>query len=315
MKEKISRLDEQFPDTRKENADTLKYGMEDDIIGLLNDFVKNEDVRFTDEVYDLFYVTKNVAVREKILEYFTKLEDPCLEDFALEILEDPYDEKKSTVDIIFKYVQAVKTKAAVKPVLNLLESEDENYFLNALTTIGEIGGPKEAVFLTEYLEREDLSLAQKQQLVKVLGKIKAVETYDVLSEMAQDEDENTFVRMYAAESIGAMEKPEAVEILIKLYEDTDPKIRCSVIKGLSNFPDKEEVKQTILEAIRDSHVTVRLEAIEACKKNDYKEAVPYLIYRLEKDKEDAVKKKCYPAIAFLNTKEGNEYLLNLITDE
>lgn len=313
--EKIAELDEEFPDTRKENADTLKFGMEDDIIELLNDFVKNEDVRFVDEVYDLFYVTKNIAVREKILEYFTKLKDPCLENFALEILDDPYEQKKSTVDAVFKYIQAVKTKEALPVVLKLVESEDENYFTNALTTLGEIGGSKEAVFLSEYLEREDLSLAQRQQLVKVLGKIKAVETYDKLVEMAQDEDENTFIRMYSAEAIGSMEKKEAVKVLVKLYEDTDPKLRCSVVKGLSNFKENDEAKKTVIEAIRDSHVTVRLEAIEACKKNDYKEAVPYLVYRLEKDKEDSVKKKCYPAIACLNTKEGNEYLVKLITDK
>lgn len=313
--EKIAELDEEFPDTRKENADTLKFGMEDDIIELLNDFVKNEDVRFVDEVYDLFYVTKNIAVREKILEYFTKLKDPCLENFALEILDDPYEQKKSTVDAVFKYIQAVKTKEALPVVLKLVESEDENYFTNALTTLGEIGGSKEAVFLSEYLEREDLSLAQRQQLVKVLGKIKAVETYDKLVEMAQDEDENTFIRMYSAEAIGSMEKKEAVEVLVKLYEDTDPKLRCSVVKGLSNFKENDEAKKTVIEAIRDSHVTVRLEAIEACKKNGYKEAVPYLVYRLEKDKEDSVKKKCYPAIACLNTKEGNEYLVKLITDK
>lgn len=313
--EKIAELDEEFPDTRKENADTLKFGMEDDIIELLNDFVKNEDVRFVDEVYDLFYVTKNIAVREKILEYFTKLKDPCLENFALEILDDPYEQKKSTVDAVFKYIQAVKTKEALPAVLKLVESEDENYFTNALTTLGEIGGSKEAVFLSEYLEREDLSLAQRQQLVKVLGKIKAVETYDKLVEMAQDEDENTFIRMYSAEAIGSMEKKEAVKVLVKLYEDTDPKLRCSVVKGLSNFKENDEAKKTVIEAIRDSHVTVRLEAIEACKKNGYKEAVPYLVYRLEKDKEDSVKKKCYPAIACLNTKEGNEYLVKLITDK
>lgn len=313
--EKIAELDEKFPDTRKENADTLKFGMEDDIIELLNDFVKNEDVRFVDEVYDLFYVTKNIAVREKILEYFTKLEDPCLENFALEILDDPYEQKKSTVDAVFKYIQAVKTKEALPVVLKLVESEDENYFTNALTTLGEIGGSKEAVFLSEYLEREDLSLAQRQQLVKVLGKIKAVETYDKLVEMAQDEDENTFIRMYSAEAIGSMEKKEAVKVLVKLYEDTDPKLRCSVVKGLSNFKENDEAKKTVIEAIRDSHVTVRLEAIEACKKNGYTEAVPYLVYRLEKDKEDSVKKKCYPAIACLNTKEGNEYLVKLITDK
>lgn len=313
--EKIAELDEEFPDTRKENADTLKFGMEDDIIELLNDFVKNEDIRFVDEVYDLFYVTKNIAVREKILEYFTKLKDPCLENFALEILDDPYEQKKSTVDAVFKYIQAVKTKEALPVVLKLVESEDENYFTNALTTLGEIGGSKEAVFLSEYLEREDLSLAQRQQLVKVLGKIKAVETYDKLVEMAQDEDENTFIRMYSAEAIGSMEKKEAVKVLVKLYEDTDPKLRCSVVKGLSNFKENDEAKKTVIEAIRDSHVTVRLEAIEACKKNDYKEAVPYLVYRLEKDKEDSVKKKCYPAIACLNTKEGNDYLVKLITDK
>ena len=313
--EKIAELDEEFPDTRKENADTLKFGMEDDIVELLNDFVKNEDVRFVDEVYDLFYVTKTIAVREKILEYFTKLKDPCLENFALEILDDPYEQKKSTVDAVFKYIQAVKTKEALPAVLKLVESEDENYFTNALTTLGEIGGSKEAVFLSEYLEREDLSLAQRQQLVKVLGKIKAVETYDKLVEMAQDEDENTFIRMYSAEAIGSMGKKEAVKVLVKLYEDTDPKLRCSVVKGLSNFKENDEAKKTVIEAIRDSHVTVRLEAIEVCKKNGYKEAVPYLVYRLEKDKEDSVKKKCYPAIACLNTKEGNEYLVKLITDK
>lgn len=313
--EKIEALDEEYPDTRKENADTLKYGMEDDIVELLNNFVKNEDVRFVDEVYDLFEETKNSTVREKILEYFTKLKDPCLEDYALTILNDPYDEKKSTVDCVFRYVQAVKTKGAVSAVLTLLEGEDEDYFNNALTTLGEIGGPKEAVFLTEYLDREDLTVAQKQQLVKVLGNIKAVETYDRLVEMAQDEDENTFVRMYATEAIGSMEKEEAVEIIVKLYEENDPKLRCSAVKALSNFKENESAGKTILQAVRDAHVSVRLEAIDACKKNEIKEAVPYLIYRLEKDKEDSVKKKCYTAMAFLNTKEGNDYLVNLITDK
>lgn len=314
-KEKLEQLEIEFPDTKKENSETLKYGMEEDIIKLLDKLVKNEDVRFVDDVYDLFQDTKNTTVREKILEYFTKLKDPCLEDYAVMILNDPYDEKNSTVSAVFNYIQAVKTQDAIPAVLTLLENEEENYFNNALTTIGEIGGPEEAVYLTEYLEREDLVLGQRQQLVKVLGKIKAVETYDSLVELAQDEDENTFVRMYSAEAIGAMQKEEAVEVLTKLYEDNDPKLRSYVIKGLAYFPDNKAAVKTLLEAIRDSHVSVRLEAIEACRKNNIKEAVPFMIYRLEKDKEDSVKKKCYPAIAELNTDEGNEYLIKQITDK
>lgn len=314
-KEKIERLEIEYPDTRVEHQDTLRYGMEEDITSLIDTLVKNEDVRFVDEVYDLFYATKNVSVREKILEYFTKLEDPCLEEYAILILEDPYDEKTSTVSAVLKYVQTVKTKEALPAVIALLEGEDEKYFTGALTTVGEIGGSSEAVFLSEYLKREDLTLGQRQQLVKVLGRIKAVETFDALVELANDEDENSFVRMYSAEAIGAMEKEEAIDILVKLYEENDPKLRAYVIKGLSYFPKDDEAKKTVLEAIRDSHVSVRLEAIEVCKKNDFKEAVPFIIYRLEKDKEDSIKRSSYTTLAALNTKEGNEYLVKQITDK
>lgn len=313
--ERIAELDQNDADGRKENSDTLKFGMEDDIYSLLDKLVKDEDVRFVDEVYDLFQETKNPSVREKILEYFTKLEDPCLEDYAVMILNDPYDEKKSTVNAVFRYIQAVKTKEAIPAVLTLLENEEEDYFAGALTTIGEIGGNEEAVYLSEYIEREDLALGQKQQLVKVLGKIKAVETYDKLVELAEDSDENSFIRMYSAEAIGAMEKEEAVPVLVKLYEDNDPKLRSYVIKGLAHFPENKDAKDVIIQAIKDTHVSVRLEAIQACRENDFKEAVPYMLYRLEKDKEDSVKKKCFPAVAYLNTNEGNEYLVKQITDK
>ena len=313
--EKLDELEVLYPDTKKEHSDTLKYGMEEDILDLLDKLVKNEDVRFTDDVYDLFQTTKNANVRDKILEYFTKLKDPCLEDYAVIILNDPYDEKKSTVSAVFRYIQEVKTVEAIPAVLTLLENEEEDYFNNALTTIGEIGSNEEALYLTEYLEREDLTLPQKQALVKVLGKLKAVETYDRLVELAEDTDENSFIRMYSAEAIGAMEKEEAVHVLVKLYEDPDPKVRSYVIKGLAHFPENQDAKETILQAIRDAHVGVRLEAIDAAKNNDFKEAVPYMIYRIEKDKEDSVKKKCFPAIAILNTTEGNEFLIKQITDK
>lgn len=313
--EKIDELNLAFPENIKEHQDTLAYGMEDDIIELLNTLQKNDDVRFVDELYDLFQTTKNPVIREKILDYFGNLKDPCLEDFAVTILNDPYDEKKSTVDCVFRYVQNVKTKEALPAVLALIEKEEESYFNSAIVCLGELGGKDEAVYLAGFLDREDLTLSQKQQVVKVLGKIKAVETFDKLVELAEDEDENSFIRMYSAEAIGAMEKEEAVEVLVKLYEDSDPKLRCYVVKGLAFFPENEEAKKTVVEAVRDSHVSVRLEAVDACKNNGFKEAVPFIIYRLEKDKEDSVKKKSYPALAVLNTKEGNEYLVKQITDK
>ncbi|MCR5725260.1 MAG: HEAT repeat domain-containing protein, partial [Treponema sp.] len=211
-------------------------------------------------------------------------------------------------------MRAVKTKEAVNPVLTLIEGENPEYFNNALDTIGEIGGDREAAYLADFLDREDLTVAQRQSLVRVLGKIKATKTYSKLVELARDSDENSFVRMYAAEAIGAMEKSDAVDVLVELYEETDPNLRTYVIKGLSHF-FTEEAQKVMIQATRDAYYKVRLEAINAIKEQELQDAVPYLIYRAKNDPERVVKEAVYPVLAFLNKKEGNEYLVSQITDK
>ena len=150
--------------------DTIKYGLPSEINELLDDLLKNEDPRFTNEIYDLFQVSKNPQIKEKVLRYFTKLEDPCLEDYAVEILIDPYDTKNEIVKAVFQYVSKVKTVEAIEPVVELIKSENEDYFNDAISTIGEIGSEKEAVFLVEFLDRDDLSDAQRQSLMRTCGK-------------------------------------------------------------------------------------------------------------------------------------------------
>ncbi|MBP5403139.1 MAG: HEAT repeat domain-containing protein [Treponema sp.] len=298
----------------EEKIDTIRYGIESEIVNLIKSLIDNDDPRFSDELYGLFYQTKSVAVREKIIEYFTKEKDPCIEDYAVEILSDPYDTKNSTVDLLFKYISTVKTKEAVPHVLKLLESEDETYFSNALSALGEIGGNEEASYLIEYLDRDDLSVPQRQSLMKVLGKLKAEETYDRLAEIAQDEEENSFVRMYAAQAIGEMKKTEALPILVKLFETSDPNFRVCVIKGVSNYSSKEAV-DVIIQGIKDGHWKVRQEALECAQKMNLEEAVPYIIYRAKKDPEKVIKEKAYEVLSKLNTSESVKFLIEQITDK
>jgi len=301
--------------TAGEYRQTIKYGIASEISDLIDKLVSNEDPRFTDEIYDLFQATRSTEVKEKILTYFGNLEDPCLEDYAVTILEDPFDERKATVKACFTYVQKVKCKAAVPAVLRLIENENEDYFNDALTTIGDIGDAEDAVKLTEYLDKPEITDAQKQSLMRTLGKIHAVETWDKLVEIAENDDENMFVRMYAAEALGAMEKLESVPVLVGLYENPDVNLRQYVIKGLEYFPDVLEAKAVIVQAVRDDHYKVRLEAIDAVKKQELKEAVPYLTYRAQNDPEEKVKLKCYEVIAFLNTQEGNDFLIERVSEK
>lgn len=302
-------------DYEKKCNDILKYGLEGQITELIDELTKNQDNRFVDGIYDLFQETKSVAVKEKILDYFTKLKDSCLASYAVEIINDPYDEKKSIVEKCFKYVSEADIKDANPGLVDLVDKEEDAYFTGALSALGETGGKEEALFLADYLDRDDLNVSQRQALMRVLGRIKAVETWQKISEIAKDENENTFVRMYAAEAIGAMEKPESEDILVELFESNDPNLRTYVIKGISYFNDKKS-SDLIIQALRDSQYKVRLEAVSAVGKNRIDKAVPFLIFRCkDKDEQKQVKEKCYSVIADLNTSDGNDYLISVLKDK
>ena len=314
-KAKAAAEKDETSETESEFKNTIKYGLPSEINELLDDLLKNEDPRFTNEIYDLFQVSKNPQIKEKVLRYFTKFEDPCLEDYAVEILIDPYDTKNEIVKAVFQYVSKVKTQEAIEPVVELIKGENEDYFNDAISTIGEIGSEKEAVFLVEFLDRDDLSDAQRQTLMRTCGKMHAVETWDKIVEILENEDENSFVRSYAAEAIGLMKKEESVPILVEHFASTDPNLRQYVIKGLINFPDIVEAKATLLQGIRDEHWKVRQESIRAVKELKLQEAVPYLTYRVEKESEKVIQNESYSAIAALNSSEGNEFLINQITNK
>lgn len=302
-------------DYEKNCNDILKYGLEGQITELIDELTKNQDNRFVDGIYDLFQETKSVAVKEKILEYFTKLKDPCLASYAVEIINDPYDEKNSIVEKCFKYISEADIKDANPGLVDLVDKEEDAYFTGALSALGETGGKEEALFLADYLDRDDLNVSQRQALMRVLGRIKAVETWQKISEIAKDENENTFVRMYAAEAIGAMEKPESEDILVELFESNDPNLRTYVIKGISYFNDKKS-SDLIIQALRDSQYKVRLEAVSAVGKNRIDKAVPFLIFRCkDKDEQKQVQEKCYSVIADLNTSDGNDYLISVLKDK
>ena len=306
---------DETPQDEENNRNTIRYGLPSEISTLLDDLLKNDDPRFTEEIYDLFQVTKSSSIKEKVLKYFTKAEDPCLEDYAVDLLNDPYDEAGAVVKATFQYISAVKTAAAIPAVITLIESENENYFNDAIAALGDIGGPEEAMFLVEYLERDDLTDAQRQTLMRNCGKMHAIETWDKLVDILNNDDENTFVRMYAAESLGLMEVEKSVPVLVEHFDATDPNLRQYVVKGLSHFPDVIEAKATIIQAIRDEHWRVRQEAIRTAKDKDIKDAVPYLIYRAKNDAEKVIKEDSYASIAALNTDEGNEFLISQLQDK
>lgn len=293
---------------------TLLYGLESDIVTLLDTLIKEKDTSFSNDVLIVFEKTRNPSVKEKIFTYFKTLKDYSLKDYALQILEDPYDEKIQLVTSVFSYVAELEIREASPFITTLLKNENEEYFDSALIAIGKVGGPQDAVFLAEYLKTGDLSIARKQSLMRSLGQLQAVETWDSLVEIVKDEDENTFVRMYAAEAIGNMKKEESVDILADLFTEQDVNLRTYAVKGLANYKDDKAIA-IILDAFKDNYYKVRLEAAFAAKNLLLEEAVPYLMYRGENDPENIVKYACYEALGKIKNNEAKDFLKKILENK
>ena len=99
--QKVSQEESQESEREKE-VNTLNYGLDTEIITMLDEFMANKTFYYLDELEGILERTRSVALREKIIAYFTAAEDGRIEDYALEIIEDPFDTRNSTVALLFK---------------------------------------------------------------------------------------------------------------------------------------------------------------------------------------------------------------------
>lgn len=304
-------------DDDEKRRDTFKYGITTEVVQLLTDLISKDDPRYTEEAYNLFQETRSNAVKEKTLEYFAKFSDPCLADFACTVLNEYYDNKTPIIAASLQYAGEVKCTEAIGAIENIIDEGDEKFWQAAMTALGKTGGNDEAKYLTELFknEAEEMTVVKKQSLVRALGLIHATGTWEALVDMAENEDENTFVRMYAAEAIGKMGLVESIPVLTGIYSSNDPNLREYALKGLACFKDNKDANSTIIEAIKDAHPKVRIEAINDAAELMLKDSSPLIVFRAKSDGESSVKRAAFTALAKLGTSDGVAFLCDLLADK
>ena len=171
-----------------------------------------------------------------------------------------------------------------------------------ITLISEISGD------------EKQRLIIRQNVMKALGELKALDTWDKLIEIIKNKDENANIRATAAVAVGNMGKVEAIPVLSVLFEDSDPVLRTASITALSNF-DTMESNAILFEGFKDSYYKVRLQSVIAMEKRKNPDAIPYLLYRAKNDPVDSVKTQAFVSLGAYNTEETNTWLRNVFIDE
>lgn len=306
---------DETPETFDKNVEFLQYATADELAAFIEKKIKEDDPRYGEVLYDVFQKNTNIAVRVSILRYFSYLHDPCLADFAVEDLSAPLENPPEILKALFDYVYEANITQASPAIVYLVMDDMSEYFSPSFRALSNVGDEEEAAFLSELLEDPSLSLADRQALMRALGELHAINTFETLAACAEDEDENTFVRMYAAEAIGKMQKAEALKILLDLISTKDPNLREYCVKGLENFSSDANAKKAVIESIRDSHYKVRIAAMQAAAKNGWGEATKAVIFRAKNDKEGVVQENAYKTLSTLNTDEANSFLIDEIKGE
>jgi HEAT repeat protein len=299
--------------------DILKYGLESEVIELVNELGTENDVSYSGDLLELFSKTRNPSLREAVLALFARQKNASLKDWCVSALTDPYEERKSTILAVFSYVTELGIKESLPAIRSILESENAEFRQQAISALGKLGDAADGKYLLDYFEGsfegdEKERLAIRQSVMSALEQLKAIETWDRMAEIVKDEDENAYIRADAAVAIGMMGKAESVDILAKLFESQDPVLRAAAIKGLAPY-STQVATDTIIEGFKDSYYKVRMEAIDAASKGKMDSASNYLIYRAKNDPVEAVKMAAYDALGSLGTAEAREWLRSVFLDE
>lgn len=299
----------------------LQYGLESEILEVINKVDKQDFETLQDDFNRLFTETKSPAVREGLFRLYQKYEDTQLTKSAVAVLDDYESQQRTLVKAALSYLATVKPE--LTPSLNevlqkMLTQDTTEYGAETVSVLGEIGGDEEAAFLATYFDSLTIDDAKqelilKQTILTALEKLHSENTRTFLLERAQDENENIYVRSSAVAGLAQMGNPDIIPLLAEFFEQPEPQLREAAIRGAAAF-DTDETRKLILQGFKDSYYKVRLEALKTVQKTKLQEAAPYVLYRAKYDPTDAVRFAAVETLAVLNTAEGNTWLSETFRD-
>lgn len=305
----------------EKNTDILKYGLNSDIIKLIQNLSKENDTRFNDELQKIFLREKNIALKTEILKFFTSQKDAALKTAVFETLQNFYDYNteysKACIDYITKL--EIQERAIVETLHGIIDGEKSELKEVAILALGKLGSNDDAVYLTEVYETEagddTQALVNRQAILQALIDLHASETFDFLQDLATDNYENAIIRARAITALGKIAHPDSVKILLDAFQESDPIIRTAAVAGLSGFTGNAEVDDLLLQAFKDEYYKVRLQAIDTADETKNQSAIPFILYRAKSDPETLVKNRAIEALAKTDNAEALEWLRESFTDE
>lgn len=287
---------EALAEQRARRADTLRYGIESQVIELLQTLRAERERYFDDMVLRLAREEGGHRMRAAALEYFGHFDSDRAEGVAVALLRERERHPNALVLAGFSYLARIKSRAALSVVDEVLADDERPYLQAAIRLAAAAGASDRAEAVVRVFESEETGSALRIEALNALGELKAPAAFELLSRVLDDEAGSKAERMNAARGLAALGDDRAVESLAAASRGEDPNVRASAVEALGSFKGSAAAA-AVAAALRDNHQGVRAAAVKAAGGMRLDDAVPALEFRLTQDPDRSVREAAVAALA------------------
>jgi len=172
-----------------------------------------------------------------------------------------------------------------------------------------------AAYGPEFVARStvDSRSVVRRAAARALESSESVDAITRLEALLMDEERS--VRVQALVSLGALQAESAKDEIARLaVESKEIEVRCAAIRALGAV-GRGSVTTTLIDALRDEQVAVRIAAIQGLRATGVREALAPLFFALARDKHGAVRTMAGQAIVAFGGDEAKAGLARLADDE
>ncbi len=275
--------EEEIKSLREDRLETIMYGIDTQVTDLITKLEDEKNFDFNKDLLNLLENSSNSRLEVSIINLFEIAEDDSAVDYIFEELQVNYNLSDDIQVSFMNYIADYQTKEISEYFLGLIDEESNTISIASIKALGKSDLENTIETLIEYLDDSLFDDLRKPAVIEALGKLKAVEALEILSDIATDiYTENSSLRWRAVVALGEIGKEESLSVLKSLFSDTDPYLRNYTITALKHFPSKD-VEDLLIQGLKDSSWRVRVNAAQSLGELGIKDSVPILIYKAEND--------------------------------
>jgi len=275
-KEKIKSL-------KEERLETIQFGIDTQVTDLIKILEIEKNYDFNTELVELLETSNNSRLDKSIIAILSVSEDKSAVNFVFNKLQEDYNLRDDNIVLYINYISKYQNIEISEYLLTLIDEESDTVSISAIKALGNSEIDEIIPTLIEYLEDNLFEVLRKPAIIESLGKLKANDALDILTDLATDiYSDDKSLRWRAVVALGEIGAPESLPVLKSLFSDEDPNLRNYTITALQNY-SSNEVIDLLIQGLKDSFWKVRINSAMSLGKLGIKEAVPILIYKSEND--------------------------------